>query len=123
MGTQKNTRNVPAKVEHVVNLSVSEMRSFVTGFVALKVEFFDIRIRSDGTRLVHWANRRTVLVNAEKMFLVLVKVRPLPREELVLQRMRRLLKRGAPSKGANEDENKLEQPSESMNTTICTGRN
>jgi len=61
----------PATIEHAINLSVDELRSFMSCFNAIKAEFFNVRIRSDGHRVLMTLRAESSTVDgmhAEKEF-------------------------------------------------------
>lgn len=105
-------RDSPAKIEHVANLSVSEIRSFISCLTALGAEYFEVRIQSDGSRVfmtIKGESAKCVGLDAEKTFFGTRGSEPSPATPMVAS----LVSGGSGLRSAHIlklDENKLEQP-------------
>jgi hypothetical protein len=105
-------RDRPAKIEHVANLSVSEIRSFVSCLTALGAEYFKVHIQSDGTRVfmsIKGESSKCVGLDAEKTFFGTKGIEPPSATSMTAP----LVIGGSGLRSAHIlklDENKLEQP-------------
>lgn len=64
-------KDKPATIKHVVNLNVSEIKSFMTCLATMGAEYFDIRIQSDGQRVamtIQGESDKTANMTAKRTF-------------------------------------------------------